>query len=362
MKLIIEYESSWRNVFCDGSNNEPTDKNGRRFIASSQSINHSKESTYKETEVTKNTVLGILNRLIGERRKLFQIKQSDSNYFADIENCIHFKDSPTSIDNEIVYLRNSNNSTDKKSFSGVINADVPAFNSKQGKLLWGVLKLTFDEAVSYLTDKSDMTELETSPLQVIEQFELVASAKPIKYDKVAPEDKDKYIKVSNLVGKILPNSKNLNANGFSFKFFYADMLRIRMKYLEESGYDFSEIKTKKGNISGVNPSGITFKDFIKPYVSGSSKLVYGNPYLVTKPVFAPLTAQEIAEKEALGLEPKGEFLMGKALKKASGTLTIEIDVSKQRAREIKTLIENAGVLTFKVGKKSVAYIKNKSLE
>ena len=34
MQIIIEYESSWRNSFLDGSNNEPLPKGGRNFIAS----------------------------------------------------------------------------------------------------------------------------------------------------------------------------------------------------------------------------------------------------------------------------------------------------------------------------------------
>ena len=34
MKIIIEYESSWRNSFLDGSNNEELPKSGRNFIGS----------------------------------------------------------------------------------------------------------------------------------------------------------------------------------------------------------------------------------------------------------------------------------------------------------------------------------------
>ena len=34
MEIIIEYESSWRNSFLDGSNNEPVPNNGRKFIGS----------------------------------------------------------------------------------------------------------------------------------------------------------------------------------------------------------------------------------------------------------------------------------------------------------------------------------------
>lgn len=34
MQITIDYESSWRNSFLDGNNNEALPKNGRRFVAS----------------------------------------------------------------------------------------------------------------------------------------------------------------------------------------------------------------------------------------------------------------------------------------------------------------------------------------
>ena len=40
MKIIIDYESSWRNSFLDPdtSNNEPLPKNGRKFVGSMTSL------------------------------------------------------------------------------------------------------------------------------------------------------------------------------------------------------------------------------------------------------------------------------------------------------------------------------------
>lgn len=339
MQITIEYQSSWRNIFSDGTNDEPVGQNGRPYIASGKNLNDLKKSTYKEADVTKQTVRGILNRIIGERRKLYQIANSDNNYFGDIDDKISFKDKPSYIDNEIVYLRNLNNSKDQNAFSGYINTDDPAFKSTQGKLLWGVLKLSFDEAVDYIKNRTPINEWDTSPLDVFEQFESVTDSKlykNINYEKDDPEVVLKYKNISEIVALHIKDSKNTNSNTFSFKCFYADLIKIRLKFLEEDGYDFSNIKTKQGKLSGINPSGITFKDFIKKYTSGDGKTVYGNPYVVTKG----------------SLDMKG-----KALKKVSGTLEITIDVDRKRAREIKELIENAGVLSFKVGKKSVAYIK-----
>ena len=76
MKIIVEYESSWRNSFLDGNNNEELPKKGRKFIASMTSLK--KPENFVQREVTIDTVMGILNRLIGDQRKLYQARK-DAN-------------------------------------------------------------------------------------------------------------------------------------------------------------------------------------------------------------------------------------------------------------------------------------------
>jgi hypothetical protein len=49
MQIIIEYESSWRNSFLDGSNNEPLPKGGRNFIASMTTLKQA--GNYKKRDV-----------------------------------------------------------------------------------------------------------------------------------------------------------------------------------------------------------------------------------------------------------------------------------------------------------------------
>jgi hypothetical protein len=62
MQIIIEYESCWRNSFLDGSNNEALPKKGRKFIASMTNLK--KEENYIKRDISFETVMGILNRLI----------------------------------------------------------------------------------------------------------------------------------------------------------------------------------------------------------------------------------------------------------------------------------------------------------
>lgn len=55
---------------------------------------------------------------------------------------------------------------------------------------------------------------------------------------------------------------------------------------------------------------------------------------------------------------KGEGEVVSLMTKASGQLEINIDVDRDKAKEIKTLIENAGVSSFYLGKKGLAYVTN----
>jgi len=76
MKIGIEYEASWRNSFLDGDNNEALPKKGRKFIGSITALK--KSENYIKRDVTHNTVMGILNRLIGEQRKLYQAREDEN--------------------------------------------------------------------------------------------------------------------------------------------------------------------------------------------------------------------------------------------------------------------------------------------
>ena len=68
MKITIAYESSWRNSFLDGSNNEKLPTSGRNFIGSMTTLK--KEGNFIQRTISKDTVMGVLNRLIGEQAKL----------------------------------------------------------------------------------------------------------------------------------------------------------------------------------------------------------------------------------------------------------------------------------------------------
>ena len=73
------------------------------------------------------------------------------------------------------------------------------------------------------------------------------------------------------------------------------------------------------------------------FTTGEKKKIWGNPYM---------------RKERV----KGEGEIVSLMTKASGKLEINIDVDRDKAKEIKILIENAGVSSFYFGKKGLAYL------
>ena len=82
MKISLEYESCWRNSFLDGSNNEALPKKGRNFVGSMKNLENSEN--YKQRKITLDTVMGVLNRLIGDQRKLYQSRIGNTYYFKSI--------------------------------------------------------------------------------------------------------------------------------------------------------------------------------------------------------------------------------------------------------------------------------------
>ena len=75
----------------------------------------------------------------------------------------------------------------------------------------------------------------------------------------------------------------------------------------------------------------------------SSKIIYGNPYQTDFWVV----------NKANNKNKKFE----KKLTKTNGSLVINIDCNYEEAKELKYMIDCAGVSSFYIGKKGLAYIK-----
>lgn len=334
MQIIIEYDSSWRNSFLDGSNNEPLPKGGRNFIASMTTLKQ--PGNYKKRDVSKNTVMGILNRLIGEQRKLYQARQDKEYYFSEIEKILQDEDiiDKSKISNEMVYIRNVSGSTDQNSFTGMIKANDPAFKSEYSSELWGILWLDLDEVAQFICDEKHLiqTDIGLDPISVCSQIELLSAEKAI--DAV-----DSVKDALDILQSKFDDVNYLNAKEqLPLISLYASALYLQIERLSKN-YDLSNALTKSGGLSGISKRGFTKKDFMDRYTTGSKKLIWGNPFL-------------LKEKK------KGEGEVVSILTKASGQLIINLDISKDQARDLEEKIENAGVSAFYLGKKGLAYVKN----
>ena len=331
MKIEIKYESSWRNSFLDGSNDEPLPKTGRKFVASMTSLK--KDGNYIPRNVSHNTVMGLLNRLIGDQRKLYQSRESEGYYFKELESLITFEDKPSYVNQEMTYIRNISGSEDQNSYTGMIQVDDLIFTSDYSKQLWGVLQLDLNELCEFILDDKEVTKtISHNPLVIIAQLEELFGLKSIpneaKVNEVFNYLQNKFEKFNGLNRKeeVLPIS------------LYCSALYLQLDRLAKD-FDVSSATTKVGRLSGISNNGFTKKDFMSRYTSGAKKKIWGNPYI---------------RKEKI----KGVGEITSLMSKAGGTLNINIDVDRVTAKSLLEIIENAGVSSFYLGKKGLAYVSN----
>lgn len=336
MHIIIDYEASWRNSFLDGSNDEPLPKKGRNFVASMTELK--KSENFHQRSVTKNTVMGILSRLIGDQRKLYDAKASDDYYFAGIEQMIDFVDKPTVINQETAYIRNMKGSTDQNSFTGMIKVNDPIFQSDYSDEFWQVLALDIEQLCQFICDNQPVTAFEIEQKIALDPVAILARLSDIGKTKPIP-DSDVLDQASQILSAQFEKYNPKNAKGqFLALPLYCSALYLQLLRLAER-YDVSSAKSPRGGISGISNNGFTPKDFMDKYTTGAKKLIYGNPYI------------------------REEFVTGEGkikhnLTKASGQLEITLDIDLPKAMELKQMIDHAGVSSFYLGKKGLAYVSD----
>jgi len=330
MRIMIEYESTWRNSFLDGNNNEPIPKHGRKFISSISELK--KEGNYVQRDITLDTVMGVINRLIGDQRKLYQTRKENDYFFKELESSIGFDDRPL-LTNEVTYIRNISGSTDQNAFTGMIKTNDIIFKSDYSKELWGVLALDFEALCLFIVEGAKVdTDIDLDPLAICSRFEELKKLKPIINEGILNgvlAELDRNFPGTNYLtkkGEVAPSTV------------YCSSLYLQLHRLSNI-YDMSSALTRSGTISGVSKRIFTKKDFMDRFTTGAKKKIWGNPYMRKVRV-------------------KGEGEVVSLMTKASGTLEITIDVEREKAKEIKRLIENAGVSSFYLGKKGLAYVKD----
>ncbi len=360
MKIIIDYESSWRNSFLDGSNNEPLPKKGnkvvgRKFIASLKTLNDRKHpENFIKRNITIDTVMGLLNRIIGDQRKLYQAREDDDYFFKNIDyidsNKVQFKDNAIET-NEMTYIRNISGSTDPNSFTGTINIRHPLLTSDYSPQLWGVLDLTLAELMQFILNKNKNTPKtdEINPLQIgnkisaFKNLKINGGLEKENINNVDAMEAIEYLKNdASINSKLKIQFPNLQKVFSDIEYIKDEKIVVRALYCS-SMYLQAIRLSKKYNmdavvLKGFSVNGFTPKDFMSLFTGGKKK-IYGNPYIY---------------EEFITGEGKVKHLMTKA----SGKLEIEIDVDKNKAKEIESMINCAGVSSFYLGKKGLAYVSD----
>ena len=328
MRITIKYDSCWRNSFLDGDNNAPVPKRGRKYIASITSLKN--EKNFLKREISEDTVMGVLNRLIGDQRKLYQSRQDENYYFADIENKVTYTDRPQ-MTQEMTYLRNVSGSTDQNSFTGAIKSNDAMFNSDYSQEFWGVLALSIDELIDFVvSDELLITEIGSSSIPVISKLE------SLNKEKALPKNENLEKVLSIFTERFGDINYFNNKDEIVVISLYASALYLQLGRLSDK-YDMNSAKTKVGGISGISKRGFTKKDFMDKFTTGPKKKIWGNPYIHETFV-------------------KGEGKTKNLMTKASGELDIILDILKDEAKEMRTMIYDAGVSSFYLGKKGLAFV------
>ena len=382
MQIFIEFDSIWQNSFLSGSDDKPIDKNNRRkFIATSKSdkVDHKK--------ITKSTVLGILSRLIGDQRKLYDARASDDYCCKDKENLI---DEPIvrlkSWDEQVFLSNKTETRPPQSSYLGVIKDDEKLFFSETAPLLWGVLYMGKDELLTFiLGEEMNETKGNSNPDILLKRIETIQSFEPfvfvkdeilkveeiiIKKNENFTKKQKEYLKIpspnlkqeksfiklkekvkkeeselresidlyfndkkrelfDNKLGKVLellsqkyPDQVYYNKAKVYPMSLYSIALYLQVERMKQNGLEV-ESYLNKGKIQGFSKRNFNgVRDFLNK-LAGNHKKTVGTPSVVTK---------------------------------ASGELVITLNIKAEEAKYLKKMIDDAGVSSFYLGKKGLAYV------
>lgn len=335
MKIKIKYDSSWGSSFHDKPYEEEKTKKGSKwssgkFIGSSKGKDYFKQI---KKDITKDTVLGILYRLLGDPRQLSQIKK-ESNPFFNPEK-ISFEDNFRETDS-VVSLLNTNGDGD--------TLRTPQSPEKDPRFLGSLFSEIWSPA--FLTDPDDILKIfvsqngyvdKTLPIKTrLELVDFIIPADAVgdslkKRDKKHPlisEVTD--LKAIKKYRAIVSNFGNIKKSIDDLKITYQD-LKIILIHLNYQNVLVNHPDLPK-KIVGFYYNGIDKRSFCEDILLDS----------------CPSRWTRWLEEE--GKKSKDTF----SLRVKDGELTIHIDTPD--GENIKEMIEDAGVHTFIVGKKGLGYI------
>jgi len=401
MRISIEFDSCWQTSFLGddvkkplhkvkASLNKPASEGYmQKFVATSK--------TKGETPapITKNTVLGVLCRLIGEQRKLYQVRNSKDYYFADIEKNISFRISDDSTNQELMYLTNkSDDRCAQSTFLGVLSYDNPWFFSDVAPRLWSVLFLDKSQVLDFiLEDKADNGRVDCNPKKLLARIEQVSNTKIEEgsvlktKQKLLAEKTMEIEKKKKALESLLEKSKSKPPKSNEQKRKYQEKIDETIQLIDafqdelqqiENSPEIQSLDHKIEAVVDVLEEGFPDNAYLTSEVIYPIRLYAAALYLQADRLLKTGVNLDFLKDKKSNIQIQGfskrgfngvrDWLNSMAgdrkkavgtpvvVQKQSGVLDITIDVDRNRGKEIRDRIEHAGVSSFYLGKKGLAYV------
>jgi hypothetical protein len=350
MQIKIHYESKY---------SLGTTENGKSFLTSVDSIKENENKEYKNfisennsyvenlkeinkvyqnfkyNDITIDTILGILCRLVGDVRRLDDIKLIENHPIVKIKDKISFINNNSYYQNELINLHTPPKTSPNGAGGMIINQSPLMINNDFSENFFSIFNYRSEDELLIYIEKLLKKDTSIRFEKYIGEVSLLNLVRQMNLGEERFKGSDSNEKFSKLLGKKVYN-------------IYGLLLYERINYLnyfKDYPEEIAQTLNKNGNIPGIatTSGGLTVKDFYSAYVK-EKKTTWNLPYSIkTKRVFFK-DGEKMNFNASLGVTKEG------------GNLVINLNVDNDVAQEIKTMIKEASVNTFYMGKKGLAYI------
>lgn len=338
MEIKINYNSKWGNSFLDSKLD---------YISSSKGLNQ--KNNYITKSISDTTILGILYRLIGARKPLNKIIEDDpskpSFFKLKEENKISFQNDIIDNSGEIVFLRNKKNNNATGSFRGPLEYDAPQKFPEIAEL-FSLLLYDKRELISFIINDVKINKTDTLIYNINSIAENISKIKNNKELILSKDNinEEMFLKIKSKINLIFEKKLKVDEKS-NLAFLAINKFANSLIDIETNDEKYKKILgkmiDKSNKLKGLSDKNFTEKDFYSVFSEGY-KIGFGNPYFYQK--------KDNNKKNQ-------DVYAKKMLNKENGRLIINIDCSREDGKYIKELIENAGVSSFYIGKKGLAYVE-----
>ncbi len=372
VEIVINFDSCWQNGFLEGEDALEVKRKKlvpkvRKFFATTKS----EQSTDKT--LTKNTVLGVLCRLIGDQRKLYQARAADDYYFKDMEDAISFSynGERKNVSEKVIVVNKSDNRCAQSSYLGVIPDNCQLFSSPYSKNLWHVLDLSVEEVCNYLNQGSisEAAMGDVSLNHILNRIREIQALEKLEFiETILDRFKQRIAKVEQEISDLDKNDKKYQSQLTKKTNFIEE---IKTKILELHKNDvFANLDIALKKSVSKYPK-LENKGGVYPMALFGAALYSNAQQLRDRKIVNFLNENKLSgfAEESFSFNGIRDFLNPLAggrkktvrtpaeINKHSGKLVINVKLPID-TRDLVRRIEYAGVSSFYLGKKGLAYVED----